>query len=63
MLGGIGISTGVNEEGGNVTNEAWFDAEEDLGAQAGQGTKEERLRKAMENERSGAGMRVWAAVI
>ncbi|XP_063070225.1 RNA-binding protein 44 [Engraulis encrasicolus] len=45
---------GVNEEGGNVTNEAWFDAEEDLGAQAGQGTKEERLRKAMENERSGA---------
>lgn len=27
----ISMSTGGSEEGGNVTSEAWYDAEEDLG--------------------------------
>ncbi|XP_041940068.1 RNA-binding protein 44-like isoform X2 [Alosa sapidissima] len=38
-------------EGVNVTSEAWYDAEEELGA-AGQSLKEERLRKATESERN-----------
>ncbi|XP_062389633.1 RNA-binding protein 44-like [Sardina pilchardus] len=37
------------EEKVNVTSEAWFDAEEELGA-AGQSLKEERRRKAIESE-------------
>ncbi|KAL2081215.1 hypothetical protein ACEWY4_023068 [Coilia grayii] len=54
--------TGVCEEGGNITSEAWFDAEEDLGL-AGQGMKGERLRKVMESQKSGAGKWVCGGLI
>ncbi|XP_062389634.1 RNA-binding protein 44 [Sardina pilchardus] len=42
---------GSSRPGGGEVSEAWYDAEEDFGA-AGQGLKEERLRKAIEIERN-----------
>lgn len=52
------VCAGGSEEGGNVTSEAWFDAEEDFG-DGGRNLTEELLRKAMESKTDGKGKFVF----